>query len=237
MKIAVHVDAVGRPVSLYEDGVIHLYEGSGDSWSKIGEFPFELPDGASIPLVRGLVERAAANLRDCRTLISGDRNGYIYSLLGQEMGFDCWTSEGAVSDQLAMVERRRGERAAEVAKAAPSCVSSGCSSDSCGTARLRSSSCAGKADGKAVVKAVVPAPENLGGGRFRVDLAALMRREPGLNSRDILFPLLEEGRFSELEIVCDHLPRWFSAKLAALDLSAATETRPDGSVFATISKV
>ena len=91
---------------------------------------FALPDGASIPLVRSLVERVAAGLEDCRTLISGDRNGYIYSLLGQEMGFSCWTSEGSLGDQLAMVERRQLELSAE--QSASGCAITSCPSSGCG---------------------------------------------------------------------------------------------------------
>lgn len=223
MKIAVHTDATGRPVSLYEDGIIHLYEGGGDRWSEIGEFAFALPDGASIPLVRGLVERVAANLRDCRTLISGDRNGYIYSLLGQEMGFSCWTSEGAVGDQLAMVERKQLELA-DPQNAA--CASAGCASSSCGG--RKAVSCGPDIE--------VPSPEDLGNGRLRIDIAAVMRQQPGLNSRQILFPVLEGGAFTELEVICDHLPRWFDRKLVELGLAQSSETLPGVGVVATITR-
>jgi len=223
MKIAVHLDAAGRPVSLYEDGVIHLYEGGGDRWSKIGEFAFALPDGASIPLVRGLVERVAAGLKDCRTLISGDRHGYIYSLLGQEMGFSCWTSEGSVDDQLAMVERRQSEIAA--AETASACATAGCASSGCGG---RKSACDTDAE--------VPPPEDLGDGRLRVDVAAVMRKQPGLNSRQILIPVLEGSAFTEIEVICDHLPRWFDSKLAQLGLDYRSETQPGIGVVATITR-
>jgi Fe-only nitrogenase accessory protein AnfO len=223
MKIAVHTDAVGRPVSLYEDGVIHLYEGGGDRWSKIGEFAFALPDGASIPLVRGLVERVASSLRDCRTLISGDRNGYIYSLLGQEMGFSCWTSEGSLDDQLAMVERRQLEIAAQ--QGASACATAGCATSSCGGRKALA--CGPEVE--------VPPPEDLGNGRLRVDVAAVMRKLPGLNSRQILIPLLEGGGFAEVEVICEHMPRWFAAKLGQLGLNYTSETLPGIGVVATIT--
>lgn len=223
MKIAVHTDANGRPVSLYEDGVIHLYEGGGDRWSKIGEFAFALPDGASIPLVRGLVERVAANLRDCRTLISGDHNGYIYSLLGQEMGFSCWTSEGGVGDQLAMVERRQLEITAQ--QDASACAAAGCASSGCGG--RKASACGPEVE--------APLPEDLGDGRLRVDVAAVMRKLPSLNSRQILIPVLEGGAFTEVEVICDHLPRWFAAKLAQLGLEYTSETLPGVGIVATIT--
>ncbi len=223
MKIAVHLDASGRPVSLYEDGIIHLYDGAGDHWSKIGEFAFALPDGVSIPLVRGLVERLASRLGDCRTLVSGDRHGYVYSLLGQELGVACWTSEGSVAEQLAMVERRSGELAAERV----ACATSACATSGCGGGR-KASTCAPD------VKA--PPPQDLGGGRYRVDLAAVMRDVPGLNSRDILLPVLESGPFAELEVICDHLPRWFTGKVDELGFTASYETVPGVGVIATLAR-
>ncbi|MBS1168460.1 MAG: hypothetical protein H6R00_4485 [Proteobacteria bacterium] len=224
MKIAVHTDAAGRPVSLYEDGIIHLYEGAGDSWSKIGEFAFALPDGASIPLVRGLVEKAMAGLKDCRTLISGDRHGYIYSLLDQEMGVSCWTSEGSVAEQIAMVERRQAELVEDAKKAA--CAVASCSSSACGS--RKAAACGPDVE--------VPPPENLGDGRFRVDVATIMRTTPGLNSRQILLPVIEKGDFAALEVICDHLPRWFEGKVDELGLEASCETLPGIGVVATVTR-
>ncbi len=220
MKIAIHVDISGRPVSLYEDGVIHLYQGTGESWSKTGEFAFALPQSLSIARLRALVEETAAGLKDCRTLISGDRNGYVYALLG-EMGFSCWTSEGSIEEQLLLVERKSQELAASA------CVSSACASGGCGGGR-KPLSCG--------PDVAAPPPENLGGGKLRVDVAAVMRTIPGLNSRQILLPVIEGGGFSELEVICDHLPRWFEGKIDELGLAAVYETLPGVGVIATLTR-
>ena len=82
----------------------------------------------------------------------------------------------------------------------------------------------------------VPPPEDLGGGRLRVDVAAVMRQLPGLNSRQILIPVLEGGAFSEVEVICDHLPRWFAAKIAQLGLDSTSETLPGIGIVATITR-
>lgn len=227
MKIAVHLDAGGQPVSLYEAGVIHVFEGSGEVWQTIDEFPFALPEGMTIPRLRGLVATMAAKLADCRTLISGDRNGYIYSLLGQELGVACWTSEGSVPEQLAMVERRSEDLAAEAAKAGACASSSNCASGSCGSGN-KSASCG--------PETAVPPPEYLGEGRLRIDVAAVMRQVPGLNSRQILLPVIEAGGFTKLEVICDHLPRWFAGKLEELGLDASYETLPGVGVIATVAQ-
>lgn len=99
MKIAVHLDASGRPVSLYEDGIIHLYDGAGDHWSKTGEFAYPAGTAPGSRWSAAWSNVSASRLGDCRTLVSGDRHGYVYSLLGQELGFACWTSEGSVLEE------------------------------------------------------------------------------------------------------------------------------------------
>lgn len=223
MKIAIHLDVADRPLSLYEEGVIRLYEESAGHWRTVDAFAFALPDGASIPQVRGLAAAMVARLGDCRTLISGGRYGYIYSLLGQEMGLSCWISEGSIAEQLSMV----AQKSRELAAAAPACVSSGCASANCGNGR-GALSCG--------TDIVPPPPEDLGGGKLRVDVAAVMRTVPGLNARQILLPIIEGGTFSELEVICGHLPRWFEGKIGELGFSASYETQPGIGVVATLTR-
>jgi len=45
-------------------------------------------------------------------------------------------------------------------------------------------------------------------GIFRINLAAAMKDNPRLTSRQILIPLLTKGGFTLLEVLCDHPPRW-----------------------------
>ena len=63
-----------------------------------------------------------------------------------------------------------------------------------------------------------------------------MRAVPGLNSRQILMPVLEGGAFSEVEVICDHLPRWLERKIADLGLEASSETLPGIGVVATVTR-
>jgi Fe-only nitrogenase accessory protein AnfO len=69
----------------------------------------------------------------------------------------------------------------------------------------------------------IPAPQLVGrptDGCYRINLAEVMKNNPSLNSRQILIPFLEQGGFQELEIICDHIPRWVSQECARLDLHA-----------------
>lgn len=62
-------------------------------------------------------------------------------------------------------------------------------------------------------------------GHYEVDLREVMAHNTSLNSRDVLLPFFRDASFEHLEILCDHMPRWFAAELPRLNLSADVETR------------
>lgn len=62
-------------------------------------------------------------------------------------------------------------------------------------------------------------------GHYAVDLREVMAHNTSLNSRDVLLPFFRDASFEHLEILCDHIPRWFENELPHLNLSADVETR------------
>jgi Fe-only nitrogenase accessory protein AnfO len=119
---------------------------------------------------------------------------------------------------LAGVEQREHERAERQRNAPNSCaVAAGCASGGCGGGRARrvAAAAVGSApDGAAM------AAEDLGSGRYRIDLISALSADAKLNSRQVLLPILEGTAFDRLEILCDHLPKWFAPKLRELNLKA-----------------
>ncbi|HHG8772011.1 TPA: Fe-only nitrogenase accessory AnfO family protein [Raoultella planticola] len=73
-----------------------------------------------------------------------------------------------------------------------------------------------------IVAQIPPAPEPVtvlplafimpagGEGAFRVDLLAALQSGGAHTSKRLLMPFFEQQTFSSLEILCDHLPKWFS---------------------------
>jgi Fe-only nitrogenase accessory protein AnfO len=71
--------------------------------------------------------------------------------------------------------------------------------------------------------AELPQPEAVGDpadGLFRFDLIARLSEGGCHVSRDMLMPFLETVAFARLEVVCDHVPRWFPVELPELGLEA-----------------
>jgi Fe-only nitrogenase accessory protein AnfO len=79
--------------------------------------------------------------------------------------------------------------------------------------------------------APVPAPLPVGDpadGDYRIDLAALLQSGAPHVSREILMPFFETVSFRRLEVLCEHVPKWFPMELAGLELKVETQT-PDAS--------
>jgi Fe-only nitrogenase accessory protein AnfO len=221
MKIAAYIDADGALASVYEPGVLRLYDNASGQWQSFGESPFAIRTDMTLAEVKTALRAAVAWMDGCTVLLSAEIRGLVYSLLQEENGFRVWKAQGApesmldqIARQDAELARQRKQEAVERAFAAAfSSPSGGCGGGG-GGGRRRS--------GEAL-RAVRSLTESLGEERYRIDLAAILAKYKNANSMDVLIPLLEEMRFRSLEIRCDHLPRWFAQKLADLGLAAEIE--------------
>jgi Fe-only nitrogenase accessory protein AnfO len=59
----------------------------------------------------------------------------------------------------------------------------------------------------------VSAPIDLGNGCFRVSIQDIQNNNSGITSKQILLPLLSQGKFYQLEVLCSHLPPWLEMEL------------------------
>lgn len=134
------------------------------------------------------------------------------------------------------VAAHEAERAAQAAKAAlsspipipvaPLSRGGGCGGG--GGAPRRRGGPAPTADILAQAKVALEIVGDPADSRFRLDLAALLDSGAGLNSRDILVPILVGPPFRSLEILCDHPPRWLAETAAGLGLIATVESLDEG---------
>jgi Fe-only nitrogenase accessory protein AnfO len=219
MKIATYVDAAGNAASIYSEGVVRLYESTSGSWRLVKEVSLNVNSGMTLAQVKTALRETVGQLDDCKVLLSAEVRGLIYSLLQEENGFRVWKTEGAPEPQLKQIAAQdaelavlREKEAAERLFAAQfSSPSGGCCGGGGGNNRKRPG---------AALKAVQSMTETLGEGRYRINLAEILGKYKNANSMDVLFPLLEGMAFESLEILCDHIPRWFNRKLAELELEA-----------------
>lgn len=73
----------------------------------------------------------------------------------------------------------------------------------------------------------VPAPLPVGeprDGSYRIDLIELIRSGAPQVSREVLMPFFETVSFGKLEIICEHIPKWFPMEFAGLGLKIESQT-------------
>lgn len=199
MKIAAYLDHQGSMASLYQPGCLQLYayqeaEGSG-GWRLLREIAFSVDASMRLAEVKAAAHAAAAELEDCKVLVSGETRGMIYTVFQEELGFRTWKSAGPLLQQLDSVREKEIEQQAKkrfeivALSNIPTPLLIGDARD----------------------------------GAFWIDLKDALNHESGSTSRQILIPFLQAGHFRKLEILCDHLPKWLSWELERLDLSAESE--------------
>jgi hypothetical protein len=66
--------------------------------------------------------------------------------------------------------------------------------------------------------APAPAPVEIRPGYFSVDLTEVMAHRASLNSQQVLLPFFQNTKFDELEILCEHVPKWLARELPGLKL-------------------
>jgi len=68
-------------------------------------------------------------------------------------------------------------------------------------------------------------------GHYYLDLVEVLQGDAHPASRDVLLPFLQAAPFRQLDIRCDHLPRWFEDAATALDLDHHRSSEDEHGVF------
>ncbi|PWC15816.1 Fe-only nitrogenase accessory protein AnfO [Brenneria roseae subsp. americana] len=71
-------------------------------------------------------------------------------------------------------------------------------------------------------------------GEYHINLMTALASDAGLTSKQLLLPFLQDRGFTRLDVICDHLPKWFTQQLPALNLVVEVEQQPQGYLLATI---
>lgn len=71
-------------------------------------------------------------------------------------------------------------------------------------------------------------------GEYHINLMTALASDAGLTSKQLLLPFLQTRTFTRLNVICDHLPKWFAQQLPALNLALVVKHQPQGYLLATI---
>lgn len=90
------------------------------------------------------------------------------------------------------------------------------------------------------IQPLLPEPLPVGDkmhGIYAIDLVHVQAKAAGFNSRDVLLPFLQNRVFRKLEVVCEHLPKWFEKEFASLKLQFRIEESNDDLCHAIVSPI
>lgn len=236
MKIATFVNSGGDVADFYEKGKLCRYEQISGEWRITREVALDINEDMNLLETKALFFTAMAQLDDCKVFLVKRFKGLFHALLMEELGFHTWKSAGPLREQLDNVVLQEKEYVAELEKQALANIGKppvrsaghgGCG----GGCSSRATAPRGPSCEPCGVNSDIPRPLLLGDieeGRYLIHLAQILQDNPALNSRQIVIPALEEKNFKTLEIICDHIPRWFYNELRNLKLTAEPEV-PDES--------
>lgn len=59
-------------------------------------------------------------------------------------------------------------------------------------------------------------------GDFCLNMGKILSKNPHLTSKKILLPYLKNGKFNRLDVICSHIPKWFTKDLSVLGFEYET---------------
>jgi len=59
-------------------------------------------------------------------------------------------------------------------------------------------------------------------GDFCINMEKILSKNPQLTSKKILLPYLKNGEFNRLDVICSHIPKWFTKDLSVLGFQYET---------------
>jgi Fe-only nitrogenase accessory protein AnfO len=69
----------------------------------------------------------------------------------------------------------------------------------------------------------IPAPLEIAPGKFYISIREIQGKRPEVSSKQVLRSFVQQGSFSELEIVCDHVPPWIEVDAERLGFEISSE--------------
>lgn len=181
-RIAVFLNDKDETTSFTEEGIIKIYFKEKTKWQIYKESLFSMDKCNGIKSVRESLFNLIGILEECRIFVASEIIGLPYNILDSK-GFDLWEIDGVPEDFLDYVlEESLKEKLSNEEQE----------------------------KSKQLLQAeVIDKPiETDKKGCFYLNLKNLQETKSGVSSKQALLPFLTNYTFSELELLCSHVPPW-----------------------------
>ena len=211
MKIAVFVDKKGNTVSYHTEGIIEVYTCDGSNWHCAEKTSLGADQSANISEVRERIHAVMAEIEDAKVFVVDSMKSLPIAIF-DGYGITVWNHKGIPAEAFNYIKEQEENKAHQPKSCCdtPSCKST-CSSN------------AGECASSLPITF-----NNIGKGLFSIDLAKALAGGSSLNSKQILIPFMQNTEFTSLEIICEHLPKWFDKELGIMSLHYELNVSTDG---------
>jgi Fe-only nitrogenase accessory protein AnfO len=92
-------------------------------------------------------------------------------------------------------------------------------------------------EASALTMSTIPVPLESTPGNFFISIKETQGKRPELSSKQVLQPFIRRGKFSTLEIVCDHVPPWIEMESSTVGFKIETERLGSNEVYLKLIKI
>ncbi|MFT4143091.1 MAG: Fe-only nitrogenase accessory protein AnfO [Mobilitalea sp.] len=198
MRIAVCVNAEEITSNLEDSHLVKVYEQKEEQWISLEEFPcsFELTNGISA--AKDAIAKLLIQLKDCKVFVAAKISGQLYYLL-ESSNFNSYEAEG---HPLLFLDSIYENEIKEMIQKASNEAATSTKTD------------------LALTNFFVEEIDQP--GYYNFNLKSALLQYPELSSKKLLKPFLKKRDFKELNILCDHCPKWFETELHSMALQYST---------------
>lgn len=200
MKIAAFIDEDDHALPFYATGNVALHTWQDDSWTCIKKIPFAIDETMNLAIIQHQIFTLIAELEDCTVFVTKSMKGAPLSIF-DGMGISIWDFKGAPVKIFDQIKELKDKELEDKVKA-------------------------GMIKSEQIKVPVAIGP--LRDGHFIVDLKKVLESDEHLTAKKVLLPFFRETIFQQLEIVCEHPPKFLEKESAALKLHVQTEESISG---------
>ena len=89
---------------------------------------------------------------------------------------------------------------------------------------------------QAPIRNAIPLPVERANGDYYISIKEVQENGAGITSKQVLMPVLRQGKFYSLEILCNHIPPWLEVELKGGNLVGRVEKKSPTETHIYISK-
>lgn len=192
-KIAVFRQANGLTAELGEDAKVAIFGFMEGQWKLVKEMNFFFDSATGIPGLHRQLGLLLDFLGECKILVAKVVTGISYYEL-DKAGISIWEYPG---EPISYLDHIWSQEESDL------------------VARLQ--------EKPVETLAEIIAPTEKEAGYFTISLKDIQGKRGGINSKQVLAPILEKGEFRVLEVACAHVPPWLQQELLTGQFTSTTK--------------